>query len=222
MASPRHKDLVGKIFGRLSVLSLVGKHPTRSVMIWNCLCDCGKKTVKMTDQLTVGVSPSCGCWSKENIASANRRRMIVHGMSGTPTGITWIQMISRCYNPRNHAFKSYGGRGIMVCDFLRSSPLNLALIIGERPSTDLSLDRINNNMGYLCGTCSQCQSMGWVVNIRWATRKQQQRNRRNNARYNWNGEVLCGVELAEKLGIPKLTVSRKFEKFRVEKEESHG
>ena len=33
----------------------------------------------------------------------------------------WKGMIARCHDPRNHGFKSYGAKGIIVCDEWRKS-----------------------------------------------------------------------------------------------------
>ena len=69
----------------------------------------------------------------------------------------------RCTNPNNPGYKNYGGRGI-VCHI---APKELITNIGYRPSVGYSLDRINNDGHYEVG------------NIRWATREQQNANRRD-------------------------------------------
>ncbi len=74
---------------------------------------------------------------------------------------------ARCQNPNDHAFEGYGGRGIKF----RLSLKDLLDNIGSRPSKRFSLDRINNNGHYEVG------------NIRWATHKEQQNNRRNSKCY---------------------------------------
>jgi hypothetical protein len=81
-------------------------------------------------------------------------------------------MLKRCYNERSQHFKSYGGRGITVCDRWRfgengQHPFECFIAdVGRRPSVGLSIDRIDNNNGYYPG------------NVRWTTPLQQARNTR--------------------------------------------
>ena len=81
----------------------------------------------------------------------------------------WYGMLHRVNNPKNTNFKNYGNRGIVVCD----SWLDFDTFYKDVESgyqEGLSLDRIDNNKGY------------FPDNIRWATKKEQARNKRNNAK----------------------------------------
>jgi len=79
---------------------------------------------------------------------------------------TWRNMICRCTNPKQKDYKNWGGRGITVCQRWLDSYEDFAKDIGERPSTEHSIDRIKNDGNYEPGNC------------KWSTKKEQQNNRR--------------------------------------------
>ena len=56
----KHTDLVGRKFGRLTVLQDTLKRESSGCVIWKCLCDCGKICEKSTKNLNSGTK-SCGC-----------------------------------------------------------------------------------------------------------------------------------------------------------------
>ena|SRR5688572_24668095 len=134
----RLKDLTGKTFGKLTVVSLFSTYP--AITKYNCICECGKRKVVQGSALTSGHTKTCGC-SK-----------ITHGMSYTPTYQIWQSMIQRCTNPNALNYKYYGGRGITVCERWMKFE-NFLEDMGERPAPDLSLDRINNDGNYEPSNC---------------------------------------------------------------------
>lgn len=102
----------------------------------------------------------------------------------------WRSMHARCSNPKSKAYPYYGGRGIKVCKRWARYEAFLA-DMGERPSDDHSLERINTNADYKPSNC------------RWATRSEQQKNKTSTRWYS-NG-VFTGtlVECAALIGISK-------------------
>lgn len=113
----------------------------------------------------------------------------------------WRNMIQRCHNPNHHQYCSYGGRGITVCDEWRndySCFREWALKNGYVQG--LTIDRIDNNGGYSPQNC------------RWATYKEQNRNKRSNRNITLNGETKCLTEWAEFFGISVFTATRRLNK----------
>lgn len=98
-------------------------------------------------------------------------------------------MLARCYNPNNHAYSDYGGRGIVVDESWHTFE-NFYTDMGVAPE-GLSLDRINNNKGYSKENC------------RWATPKEQGNNKRFNVIIEYEGRVQNITQWAEELGVPR-------------------
>ena len=99
------------------------------------------------------------------------------GLSSRIEYHSWKGMINRCTNKNHHKYSSYGARGITVCDRWLNSLDNFIKDMGDRPSLDYSLDRINNDGNYEPSNC------------RWATRSQQMRNRRPKSNSGVSGIV---------------------------------
>jgi len=185
----KKKELAGQKFGRLLVLYDTSERKHREV-VWHCYCDCGNEVNVTTYQLTSGHTKSCGCYQKERVAEANT----THGMTDHPTHYVWVAMLQRCENPSDKAYKNYGGRGITVCAEWHNAEkfINWALASGWEKG--LSIDRIDNDGNYEPSNC------------RWATRKEQQRNRRNNRLIVFNGKTQCLADWAEEVGMDFATL----------------
>lgn len=55
------QDLTGQTFGRLTVESLNSYDRKNNSYFWNCICECGTKTVVAGSHLKNGHTQSCGC-----------------------------------------------------------------------------------------------------------------------------------------------------------------
>lgn len=190
-------DLTGMKFTRLTVIKQAPR--TRHMTEWECVCECDPKTVVIVQgvNLKSGATRSCGCFKKDN-AAANATK---HGMIKSPEYRVWCHMIGRCHNPTDAGFKWYGERGIVVCEKWRESFGNFFADIGAKPSVKHQIDRFpNNNGNYEPG------------NVRWATKSQNQRNKRNNRILTVNGESMSLIEWAERTGINAGTIKSRLKK----------
>lgn len=165
---PNTKDLTGKRFGRLTVISV--SHSRKcpnfkgTVLYWKCMCDCGNEAIVPGASLRTGDAKSCGCYQKDRCIETST----THGLRHTTEFNIWNAMKQRCQNPNNHAYERYGGRGISVCRSWAESFEQFYADMGPRP-VGLSIDRINNDGNYEPSNC------------RWATAKEQARNKRRTA-----------------------------------------
>lgn len=110
----------------------------------------------------------------------------VHG-DGQMTRLyrAWIGMRQRCYNKREPNYINYGARGITVCDEWRNFTAFKKWAMENGYNDSLSIDRIDNNKGYEPSNC------------RWATCREQVRNRRDNIQITAFGETKILVEWLE-------------------------
>lgn len=111
-----------------------------------------------------------------------------------PEYSVWRGMKSRCENPNSFGYEYYGGRGIQV---LFEDFMEFYEHVGPRPSSDYSIDRIDNDGNYEPG------------NVRWATTKQQARNRSDNHRITFNGVTKAVCEWSEETGIHAALIARR-------------
>lgn len=132
------------------------------------------------------ICKSCGCAHDKLVGKAN----IKHGDSKSRLHYIWNNMKQRCYNKNDNAYKHYGGRGIKVCNEWKNDYVKFrdwALENGYKDN--LEIDRIDNDGNYEPDNC------------KWSTRKEQNRNTRQNKIITYKGETHCLTEWAEILGV---------------------
>lgn len=193
-------DLTDKVFGRLTVLER-DRSAKYTVAMWRCKCQCGELTTVASNKLRTGKTRSCGCLALE----INKTRLTTHGKRHTRVYRVWMGMIQRCVNSKEISYKRYGARGITVCDRWMKFEAFFA-DMGEPPTNEHSLDRIDGSKGYCPDNC------------RWTDCKTQARNMKTNRLLTFDGRTQCVAEWAEELGIkPKTLYNRLHMGWSVEK-----
>lgn len=186
---PRLIDLTGRRYGILTVIS---REPNAQCgnRRWLCRCDCGTEKVLLASNLAR--TQSCGCLKLKLIGDKKR----THGQSKTQLYGVWNSMHMRCSNPDAESYPQYGGRGIKVCDRWKSFE-NFRDDMGERPR-GASIERDDYNADYSPSNC------------RWASAKEQGRNKSNNALITAFGQTRCLTEWAEVMGFPHSTLKKRY------------
>lgn len=189
MLKGQRVDIAGQRFGSLVAVEFAGSVGRRA-SAWTCRCDCGRPVVVRVGNLRSGHTRSCGCLK---IAASS-----THGQSRKRTREyrSWQNMKRRCSDPKMKTWAAYGGRGIRVCaEWLGDGGFERFFEhIGRAPSMEHTLDRIDGDKNYEPG------------NVRWATRQEQDRNRRDNRQFTLDGETLTAAEWARRAGVSRQTL----------------
>lgn len=190
-------DRAGQRFGRLTVIEEAGRDKHRNV-IWKCRCDCGNESYVTTADLKK--TKSCGCWNIDAIIQRNTR----HGASkrGSITKLykVWAAVKQRCTNPKNKAYKNYGGRGIKLCDeWLEYEPFE-EWAFENGYAEGLQLDRIDNNGSYSPDNC------------RFVSTLENSHNKRNNVWITIDGKTALAVDWAKEVGVDVEVIRKRLRK----------
>ncbi len=157
-----------------------GGSGTGKIVMASCVCgSIGSYRLRF---IKSGHTTSCGC------------KLKTHGLTKHPLFKVWQSMKERCYNANHHAFKDYGGRGIIMCNEWLLPEIFINWALGNGYRTGLEIDRIDNSLGYN------------PLNCRFTTRKQNSRNRRNTIKLKYNGDEKPLTEWAEIYKIEPITL----------------
>lgn len=181
----------GEKYGRWIVIgdTSITKYRQR---YWLCKCECGTEKDVSEYKLTHGLSKSCGCFASESVS----QRMKMHGKSHTKIHSEWIHMRRRCM-PNAECKSRYYDRGIIVCKEWETNFdafYRYVSTLEHFGEDGYSLDRIDNDGNYEPG------------NVRWASMKEQSRNRGNSIHVFYKGDEWLFCELIERKQLPYSTI----------------
>lgn len=162
-----------------------GKHRA----MWLCECNCEKHTIFITlgNGIRTGHVKSCGCWELECHSTHKSYKERLYKV--------WSNMKLRCNNPNHKQYYNYGGRGIKVCDEWNNDYLSFKKWAYENGYDEnaskgqYTIERIDVNGNYCPENCC------------WKTHKEQQFNKRNNHKVEYDGKLLTLTEWGELTGF---------------------
>jgi hypothetical protein len=188
-------ELVGRKFGRLLVISDMGTNK-KLKSLWGCLCECGNNLIVMGSDLINGNTKSCGCLQREATSKAKTKHGQTRFLKVSRAYSCWSEMKQRCLNPNNSQYKDYGGRGIIVCKRWLEKETGFANFLSDmgNPPDMMTIERLDNNGSYSPDNC------------KWATRKEQGNNKRNNRFLSHEGETRTLSQWADYIGINQDTL----------------
>lgn len=182
-------EMSGSTYGKLVAVRLVGRTESRG-SVWLMRCSCGTEFEAEGATVRRGQIKSCRSCSKETKRAAKS----THGMTESPEYANWCAMKSRCNNPSFNRYADYGGRGIKVCSRWLTSFENFFSDMGSRPTRFHTVERIDNDKSYSKRNC------------RWATRKEQSNNKRNNRIIEIDGRTRTLSQWAEESQVNESTI----------------
>lgn len=189
------RDLSGLRFGHLIVIRENGRSSQSNVK-WLCKCDCGNEVSVNSSYLITKHTSSCGCFKKE----CSTNRFTTHGQTGTHLYKIWASMIQRCHDRKSKSFKSYGEKGVSVCNEWREFEGFYSWAINNGYKETLSIDRIDCEGNYSPNNCQ------------WIPLSLNREKHRDSIMLNYQGEERPLKTWCDKLNLPTQTVRRYYRK----------
>jgi len=200
--TPTMIKMMGEKYGRLAILGSAGRDEFGKYYL-ECLCECGKVVCCILDHVRSRHTQSCGCYQSQRSSDKRthgdtslrgqlRKKSIVYSK--------WCSIKSRCFYKSTPGYVRYGGAGITMCDGYNKDYTLFKTDLGEQPSNEYSVDRIDFKGNYSCGKCIQCKSNGWPLNIRWADPETQANNKSNTVYVVVDGITMSAAQAERKRG----------------------
>lgn len=159
-----------------------------------CRCtECGEETTPLWENVRTGKTTRCNRCAH----AASRRAVVAKTWGRTPDELDrwirgkWFAVRGRCDDPTNRQYANYGGRGIRLSEEFRNpiAFINYMRTVGDVRDAfrrKLEIDRIDNERGYERG------------NLRWSTHSENNCNKRNTPRVEYNGETMLFTEFVRR------------------------
>lgn len=191
-------DISGKRFGRLIAIKEVSKTH------WECVCDCGNVKNIRKQCLMYDITKSCGCLAKESA----RKKQTKHGFKYTRIYYVWRGIKARCLNTNSPAYKSYGAKGIVICEEWKEFVNFKDWAFKNGYQDNFTIDRIDNSKGY------------YPENCRWTDKTTQTRNRSVAIKIKMkDGTFLYTKEFCEERSMTNSTLHQRITKLKKENKE---
>lgn len=194
---------INDVYNRLTVIKLFrymdGKSKRKGCI---CKCNCGNYVGPIRIQnLVNGDNISCGCYQKELHSKQLVERNYKHGHSTRDNRehlyILWGAMKDRVSNINRKDSKWYSGKHLEFCEEWNDYLKFREWALGNGYQEGLSIDRIDNSIGYI------------PTNCRWIPLKDQNKNKTSNRLITFNGETKILADWCRELNLnDKLVSSR--------------
>ena len=164
------------------------------------ICDCGNESEYDSSNVSRGNTTRCSACANKSRSEKHTKHG--HNMSNTnghctKTYSAWSSMKRRCLTDYDTRSAHYQSRGITICiEWVNSFEVFLS-DMGEPPTNEHSLDRINNDGNYSKENC------------RWATVLQQANNKTNNKQIKINGTIKNLCQWSAIVDIKRKTISNR-------------
>jgi hypothetical protein len=116
-------------------------------------------------------------------------------MTATREWNTWHNMKLRCYNEADARYEHYGKLGIRVCERWLESFENFLADMGPHPGAGYSIERNDSKGDYEPSNC------------RWATTREQNRNKGSNVWITAFGRTQLAVDWSRETGLSQTLIS---------------
>lgn len=159
MTKYKVEDWVGKKINQLQILQPDNNDKAKVI----CECDCGIIKSQKLYYIILGRTKSCGCYARKLFLKSSTK----HNMTNTRLHNIWSGIKHRC-SPTSKHHKYYYDRGIHLHKPWAENFLTFYNEACGSYSEGLSIDRIDNDKGYIPG------------NVRWVNGYVQSNNTRKN------------------------------------------